>query len=448
LPAADGGPTAARLAQARSPQWRDGAMALAPWVVERPWADEERTLRALHDGCAAAADAPLIVRQRAGVAAIEYGSCRAALDPSDDSVAVLAGPSWTSIDNPAGWRISERIEVAALGATAGLGAVRFAVVALAIGPLAAALLAAVVCGLAALAPVAGLALYAVLLPVACAAAGWRLLRAARRDGARRRLALGYGLVVGALVLAVLPFVPSGWLTGAPPATAPARCLLLGYSSVRGDSLRQAGQRGDWTPPGGMWDGLADGAVCQGSLARRAQAAGRFAWIRDAVCEPHAGLQPGGAAIFYGGSNDDFFWAPWQAGRLAQLLRLARYAYARPSVAEWQRLRAAAEADSVAALDQQMAALRAAMACVAAARAHFLYVHDFLAWDLAAPRSADRQRMLQARAAAVGAGGGDFLDTLDALRGQAGTWWFNDYIHPSALAHRRLAARIEERLEAR
>ncbi|MEO8604267.1 MAG: hypothetical protein ABI629_16950 [bacterium] len=434
---AGGGRAAFRLMQGRTPTGRDGALTLAPWTVVRAWRDEQRSLQALRNACAP--DTPgagLIARQRDGHVELEYGACTARLDATDGVLAVLAGPSWTSVDVSAAWRTQPSVRAGALLTVAGVALLRFATTATVVGAAAAMGLAALTLGLAAVSPSAGLTAFALLLLIGCAAAGARLLRGA--DGVRsvRRLGLGYLLILLPVGLAALPFVPASWLARE-PAAAPARCLLLGYSSVRGDSLRQDQSRGDWAARGGMWEALQRSRACAGSLARQARAAGRFSWVRDAVCDAAPSVLPGGKAIFFGGSNDDFLWARLRAGRVAQMVRLARYAYARPSVAQWQQLAAAAEVDSLAALPEQERALREAVGCLHAQEARFDYFHDFVAWDLAAPRSDARQQMLTARAAAVRAAGGRFVDVYAELAPEVGVWWFNDYIHPSAIAHRRL-----------
>jgi hypothetical protein len=47
-------------------------------------------------------------------------------------------------------------------------------------------------------------------------------------------------------------------------------------------------------------------------------------------------------------------------------------------------------------------------------------------------------MLERRRAVVEAGGGRFVDLLGAFGGEAGVAWFNDYVHLSLVAQRRLA----------
>lgn len=79
----------------------------------------------------------------------------------------------------------------------------------------------------------------------------------------------------------------------------------------------------------------------------------------------------------------------------------------------------------------------ALTCAQKLGARFNYFHDFVAWDLADPRSPARKEMLEARAAAMRQENASFFDLLDAVRDEVGIWWFNDYIHPSEIGHRRI-----------
>jgi hypothetical protein len=57
-------------------------------------------------------------------------------------------------------------------------------------------------------------------------------------------------------------------------------------------------------------------------------------------------------------------------------------------------------------------------------------------------------MLDARAETVRRAGGDFVDLLHEVVDEAGVWWFNDYVHPSEIAQRRVGALICRELEGR
>jgi hypothetical protein len=279
--------------------------------------------------------------------------------------------------------------------------------------------------------------FVLLFLVGLAAAGILLLRGSGAPRSMLRVAAGGLLLIIPAAVVLLVLMPLGVPSQNEPAGAPGRCLLLGYSSMRGDSLRQDSARGVWGGKGGVWEYLPHAQACAGSVQRRARAAGRFSWTRDVLCGDDPGVVAGGNILFLGGSNDDFFWARFQASRVTQLIGLARYAYQRPSAEEWHRLRAAVEVSSLAALADQNQVEKEALGCAAQREAAFLYFHDFLAWDLAEPRSAPRQQMLAARADAVRAAGGSFVDLLDRVADGAGVWWFNDYIHPSEIGHRRI-----------
>jgi hypothetical protein len=79
-----------------------------------------------------------------------------------------------------------------------------------------------------------------------------------------------------------------------------------------------------------------------------------------------------------------------------------------------------------------------MRCAQERQAGFLFLHDFLVTDMVTGREADRATMLARRRAAVEDSGGRFVDLLDVFATEAGVSWFNDYVHPSAIAHERIA----------
>jgi hypothetical protein len=87
---------------------------------------------------------------------------------------------------------------------------------------------------------------------------------------------------------------------------------------------------------------------------------------------------------------------------------------------------------------QLDALAQALQCAAARGARVHFFHDFLVPDLGHGRSAERQQLVEHRKAVVAAGGGQFVDLLPLLRAEASLSWFNDEIHLSTIAHRRVA----------
>jgi hypothetical protein len=438
-----------RLADARALVPRDGRLSETTWTVVRPWRDDQRTLEALRQACGAGDETPLLVQVQDGRTDIQYGACSLRLAGSADTMAVLAGPAWTSVGKRPAWRTETHLQPSALLITAGFGALEFAIASMAIGAMAAGLLTGVLFALACVLPQTALVGLVAVVPLSFAVAGIRMIRTARRAQSRLSLALGILLVSAPVVVGLLPFAAARLSSGESTPHSPQRCLLIGYSTMRGDSLRQDANRGVWVEHGGLWDDVQQCGACNGSFDRRALAAGRFSWVRDVLCEGgERRVMPDGQVIFFGGSNDDFVSARFRMTQIVQAVRLARYAYARPDVAAFRRLAATAATDSMAALPSQVDALREALACTARDGARFRYVHDFFVWDLAEPRSAARQRMLDARAETVRRAGGDFVDLLHEVVDEAGVWWFNDYVHPSEIAHRRIGTLICRELEGR
>jgi hypothetical protein len=208
------------------------------------------------------------------------------------------------------------------------------------------------------------------------------------------------------------------------------CELIGYSTVAGDTLRD-GTVGVWA----YLDGPC--AACSGATARYAKEGQTIDWVRDTACAPSFAPQPGGAVVFLGGGNDDFFWRESAARQAFHFLGLLYYAYQRPDEQTWQDfLRETAEGSSLM-IEAQTAAVRELAQCVRARRQRLLFAHDFLVWDLEAGRSPPRRAMLEQRRGAVETSGGVFVDLLEALGPRAGVSWFNDFIHPSAVGHLRI-----------
>jgi hypothetical protein len=90
------------------------------------------------------------------------------------------------------------------------------------------------------------------------------------------------------------------------------------------------------------------------------------------------------------------------------------------------------------MERQSEAVRETAQCARARGGRFWFVHDFLAWDLDAGRLDQRKQMLEARRASVEQAGGTFFDLYEEFKSSAGVSWFNDFIHPSAIGHRRIA----------
>ena len=248
----------------------------------------------------------------------------------------------------------------------------------------------------------GIVSFAALLLLGPIAAGANVADTRRRSS-RARLAAALALVMAPLAAVLVPLVPARLLPAEQFVGTPSRCLLLGYSAIRGDGLRWDENRRPWVEYGGVWDVLEQCSACNGSFERRAKGAGRFAWVRDMTCSTQRSVSSGGDVVFFGGSNDDFVWRRFATGWAMQAIRLARYAYARPSAQEFRSIAEAAAAGSLDALGAQNAAMQEALDCIGRQGGRLRYFHDFFVWDLAEPRSDARLQMFSARAASCAAG---------------------------------------------
>lgn len=421
-----------QLVDARRLQVGPSGLEARPWQILRPWKDDERDLRQLMNPCSANAASEVTVRIVSRIVEITFGTCRTQLNAAGpaDLLAVLAGPAWTTVRKAGGWQRTTNTEikwvlailVVCLGKTALLLATAGPIATLALGLLTTTLLG--------LAPDGAV----VLLPVSFLLA---LLALALRLATRHKLAMLSGFV--ALLLVALSLRALLGMSRPSPQSLeqePSQCVLIGYSAIRGDGLRQDPDLGVWIEHGGMWDILSKSPTCP-SLQRQARAAGMFSDMRDLLCHGSSPVAEGGTVIFFGGSNDDYLWGrAWDRG-ISPVLRMARYAYARPTAAQWDELRQAAETSSLSRVDEQIQALEEALRCSSHRHAQFLYVHDFAAWDLAAERSPARRRMMELRAEHSGTPFHRFIDLYESVHETAGVWWFNDYIHPSLLGHRRI-----------
>jgi hypothetical protein len=254
----------------------------------------------------------------------------------------------------------------------------------------------------------------------------------RRLPARRRVPAV--LVAVALAGAAYALKPSE-----PPSFAPIMrthrdqrrpdtCAVVGYSAAGGASLRGADQQ--LGPVGLRWFLDRRCGPCREKTASLTAGGETLAWARDAYCASPPSLGANGQLVFFGGANDDF---------LSGLLTVARlFIVSEQGPEPWRDSQEPAAAASLARIDEQTAAIDGLIQCARARRAHFLFLHDFLVTDLVAGREPDRAAMLAQRRAAVEAAGGAFIDLLDAFAAEAGIAWFNDYVHPSVIAHERIA----------
>ena len=174
----------------------------------------------------------------------------------------------------------------------------------------------------------------------------------------------------------------------------------------------------------------DCARCRDATGALAGSGETLAWMPDAYCASPASFGADGQVAFFGGANDDFLWGVTTLARL--------FIVSQQGIESWRSSQAPAAAASLARIDEQVAAVDVLMRCIHDRKAEFLFLHDFLVTDLPAGREPDRATMLARRRAAVEAAGGRFVDLLDIFRTEAGVSWFNDYVHPSLIAHERIA----------
>jgi hypothetical protein len=421
-------PDEARLAGARTLGLRDGRLALVAWDAARPWRDDAARLAALRESCAGRDRAAWLGVKLAGDRIeVRFGRC--ALEepiaaPPAPLLAALAGPEWLTVARTPPWGVQEKVEwivlaivvakVAAMGW--GLGG-------------ASALATSGVLALAALfLPVPAMLTWPVMGIVAAAAAAVRaagralrlLPRRARLPVALALLALLGGYVASA-VTRPRSFPPVVSTRG--EGEAMGACAVIGYSTVKGEGVRRE--------HGGLrWLLEDECASCRGQTAALFAGGETLAWARDAYCGSPSEFGAGGQVAFLGGVNDDFFWGFLSLPRI--------FVGGRQGIEPWRRNVGPAAAASLERIDAQAQALEGLMRCALARRARFVFLHDFLVTDLPAGRDRDRAAMLERRRAVVEAGGGRFVDLLGAFGGEAGVAWFNDYVHLSLVAQRRLA----------
>ncbi|MDX2167114.1 MAG: hypothetical protein SF182_08630 [Deltaproteobacteria bacterium] len=418
----------AGLTDARTLGLADDRLVLLPWDGSRPWRDDAARLAQLHDHCVAA-DAPsrLTVAVDGDQLRIGFGRCalRATLAaPAPTLMAALAGPDWVTIQRQPAWR-TERwyvwpvlaavgLKVAAtwwgLGAASALASSGVLALAALWWPVPAMLTWPIVC-------IAG------LLAAFLRAALWLLARLPRRW---RVPAAGLGLAgLAALALsrATAPHEFPPILHAHEDRGQPDACAIIGYSTAGGASLRRNF--------GGLRNLLDDGcARCRDTTASLAAGGEIMDWARDAYCSSPPSFGANGQVIFWGAANDDFLWGVLSVARL--------FVIGQQTIDLWQRNQPTAIHASYAYLDDQVAAIRGAVQCATDRHARFLYLHDFLVTDLVGGRDPERAAMLARRRAAVEAAGGTFVDLSARFGDEVGIAWFNDYLHPSYIAHQRVA----------
>ncbi|MDX2167117.1 MAG: hypothetical protein SF182_08645 [Deltaproteobacteria bacterium] len=420
----------------------DGSFAARDWDLGRPWADDRDWLRQMEARCQPAEAGVMTVEGSVDGAALRLGACRGTLAPPGSGplwLLVVAGPQpATATWSGSAWRQVTEVQWGLIGLVVG----RIALLALAIGAGPTAVTGAALLAVAKLArPEAVLAWYASLpLAVALAVAALVLRRWPRRRAlAWASGALVLALQVGAVLGAVARFDLGSFGKQYFTRSGDAACAIVGYSTVRGDTLRHG--------TGGMVERLdVTCPRCRGRAARFSREAQTLHWIRALVCGPDFPAQAGGEVVFVGGGNDDLFYRPASLGQtIRDLATVLRMATAPLYATEFQAFFDRVTQRVVGTIAEQQADIRAIAACAEAKGRRFRFVHDFLVYDLETGRSADRARTFAARRDAALAAHADFVDLGAAFGATAGVAWFHDFIHPSGVGQAQIADLLCRRL---
>jgi hypothetical protein len=429
------GNDASTVVDALVPEVQSGRLDLQRWDPSRPWAADKNRLSALHQECHLSERGAISIDRDESSLAIKAGSCasdRIRVDPSRvPLLLIVSGPHAALVSSSPGpwlqvvdiqWLLisTALIGVVLLGASLGFGPTL--------------LIAALLFGAGYVSRPEAIAVWALTLPLALAAVVLRLfirLAPQRPVAAWLAAAIVLAAQTGAIVVAVL------WLDlgtfGKERVTLAGddACALVGYSTVRGDSLREGSA--------GIVEQLnATCAQCRGRTARFSREAQILRWVRTVVCAPSFPAPPGGEIVFIGGGNDDLFYrSSGLVQRVGDLLTVLRANVEPVAADDLHGLFEHLGARAATTLDKQAADIAAIAACARQGGRQLRFVHDFLIWDLDVGRSEIRQQSAAARQAAVLAGGGDFIDLCRLWRSR-GVAWFNDFIHPSAFAQRQIA----------
>jgi hypothetical protein len=420
-----------------------GALETRPWDASRPWASDESWLRDLRARCNFPSQGVVSIRAEAEELAVQLGSCAARVslpgEPSARLLVVVAGPAPAVASAPEpGWQQTREI----VWRLVALVFLRVALLAFALGSVATALAAGSLFLLGELSRTAAILTWGASYPIVVAAAAGCLL--AYLSPRRTRLAWTAGLIVLALqvtaVVAAVAFLDVGTFGHERiEQSGDSGCSVVGYSTVRGDSLRHDSD--------GLIERLGKAcAGCRDRTSRFSREAQTLRWVRETVCSPSFPAPPGGQVVFLGGGNDDLFYRP--AGLRQLLVDFAgtlRYAAQPIGGARWQEMLEFANRRALATLDEQAADVEAIARCATTNGRRFFFVHDFLLWDMTAGRTPARRQTFDRRRRAVQAAGGHFIDLLEEFRATAGVAWLNDFIHPSAFAQQQIADLLCTRL---
>lgn len=420
-----------------------GRLSAQVWNAGRPWAEDRQWLAALHESCRTDDGAVLSLAAEGGHVAIRLGSCSGELALPNRSgppiLLVAAGPYAAAVSDPTGgWPETRRLRQPLVA----IAVARIGLLAWAVGAGPTALASAALYGIGLWQHTAAALTWWMTLPLVLALAAGRLV--ARVAAGRGGLAWTVGcavlaMQVGGLLAAVVHFDVGSFGNERITRDGDDSCALIGYSTVRGDSLRYGSE--------GVAERLADAcAPCRGRTARFAREAQTLRWVRETACRADFPPASAGHLAFLGGGNDDLFYRP--AGvtrRLGDMVGLLRFLSQPIDSGDWEVISDHASRIVAASLTEQADDIAAIGRCGAAGGRRFWFIHDFLIWDLERGRTEVRAHSVAIRRDAVNAAGGTFIDLLDEFRDRAGVAWMHDFIHPSGFAQRQIADLLCQRI---
>jgi len=423
---------------------RDRTLASKAWDPNLPWATDREWLRELATECRLASSATTIVRLEGDHVVVRMGECGGHVPVSTDSsrppiLGIVSGPhDLTASKSLAGWHTVREINWILVGLVTVRNLLLVALVG--IGPTIVTAATLMLAGLL-VRPVAILTWYAVLLIALGIGAGRLVARRPRASTGMAWLAGGAFVVVEILAIVAWLELSDVGNAGKERMTRAGdnQCSIVGYSTVRGDSLRYGSS--------GMVERLNEACPsCLNRTSRFSREAQTLHWVRMVVCDPSFPAPPAGDVVFVGGGNDDLFYQSnglWP--RLANFVGLLQLMASPVAASDFEGMFDQASQRAVATLDDQAADIRGISGCILQDKRHFWFLHDFLVWDLDRGRTVHRQSTFERRRLAVVQSGGEFIDLLDAFRGTAGVAWLNDFIHPSAVGQEKIAALLCDRI---
>lgn len=407
------------------------------WDSGRPWSADRGWLRQLATDCALVAPATVSLQRRSDGITIRMGRCSGTAHVEAVSVnvpllVVVSGPYSANVKRAdREWQESRRVRWPLVG----IALLRLLVLVGAVG------LGPAVVGQATLVAAAWfwreptLLAWVLSAPLAvlvlCAVLAGRLWP--RSSGAPWLAAGISALLQGALLYAVVSELDVGSF-GRPriDLNGDSRCAVVGYSTVRGDTLRIGSV--------GIAEQLnRDCPACRGNTSRFSREAQTLRWVRDTVCGGSLPPASQGITQFIGGGNDDLFYRSTRSSELINgFLAFLKYAVQPVGATAWEEAFHQTSNRILSTLDDQVADIAGIARCSTASGRRLRFAHDFLIWDLESGRHPSRQHTLERRRSAVLAAGGDFVDLYEIFGKSAGVSWFNDFIHPSAVGHAQIA----------